>query len=207
MNTAKDWLEHCAEQMGRADLHFGHGTDNAYDEAAWMLLHILSAPLDGSFDDWGNNLSEAQQTALLKLLESRIKDRVPLAYLTGVARFCGLDFEVNSDVLVPRSPIAELIANRFEPWLRLPSGGAGKVLDMCTGGGCIAVAMAVHMPELSVDAVDISASALKVAQRNIDRHAVTEHVTLWQSDLFASLDTQRYDLIVSNPPYVSARVF
>lgn len=207
MNTAEDWLKHCAAQMERAGLHFGHGTDNAYDEAAWMVLHILAAPLDGSFGDWNKVLSQTQQSSLQKLLESRIKNRLPLAYLTGSARFCGLDFEVNTDVLVPRSPIAELIVNGFEPWLQLQAGRQGRVLDMCTGGACIAVAMAVYMPALTVDAVDISARALKVAQRNIDRHAVTEQVKLRQSDLFSSLDRRNYDLIVSNPPYVSADVF
>lgn len=207
MNTAKDWLEHCAAKMESAGLHFGHGTDNAIDEAAWMLLHVLSAPLDGSFDDWGTRLNEEQQALLGNLLNERISSRMPLAYLTGTARFCGLDFEVNEEVLVPRSPIAELIANGFYPWLQPPQGDEGRALDMCTGGGCIAIAMAVYLPDLKVDAVDISESALKVAQRNIDRHEVGDRVKLWQSDLFEGLKDQSFDLIVSNPPYVSADVF
>lgn len=207
MNTAEDFLEYCAAEMDRAGLHFGHGTDNAHDEAAWMLLHVLSAPLDGSFNDWDMVLGKQQQTSLSELLRRRVNERLPLAYLTGTARFCGLGFEVNKDVLVPRSPIAELIANGFEPWLQLEPGHKGRALDMCTGGGCIAIAMAVYLPELWVDAVDISPAALQVANRNIDRHAVAERVKLWQSDLFSALKNQRYNLIVSNPPYVSADVF
>jgi len=212
MNTAKDGLEYCAAEMDRAGLHFGHGTDNAYDEAAWMLLHVLSAPLDGSFDDWDVVLSQAQQASLAGLLERRIKERLPLAYLTGTAMFCGLDFEVSKNVLVPRSPIAELIVSGFEPWLQPDPESKGRVMDMCTGGGCIAIAMAVYMPELQVDAVDISYAALEVAARNVSRHGVAERVSLLESDLFSTIagrqiDARQYDLIVSNPPYVSAQVF
>lgn len=205
MQTAENWLEYCASEMTRAGLFFGHGTDNAHDEAAWMLLHVLGAPLDGSFEQWDILLSDVQQKNLEQLLARRINERCPLAYLTGEARFCGLGFSVTPDVLIPRSPLAELIPERFSPWLDLSEGG--KVLDMCTGGACIAIAIAVHMPESTVDAVDISAAALGVAARNIERHAVTERVRLVQSDLFSALGDERYDLIVSNPPYVSADVF
>ena len=205
MRTAEDWLDHCAGEMKQAGLFFGHGTDNANDEAAWMLLHILNAPMDGSFVNWGVELTRDQQEQLKILLACRIDERVPLAYLTGEARFCGLDFIVDSRVLVPRSPLAELIPERFSPWLKLPTGG--KVLDMCTGGGCIAIAMAVYMPECDVDAVDLSLEALKVASQNIERHGVAECVNLIHSDLFSAVETGAYDLIVSNPPYVSTAVF
>jgi ribosomal protein L3 glutamine methyltransferase len=205
MQTAENWLEYCAGEMTRAGLFFGHGTDNAHDEAAWMLLHVLGAPLDGSFEQWDTLLSDTQQKNLEQLLARRINERCPLAYLTGEARFCGLGFSVTPDVLIPRSPLAELISEQFSPWLDLSDGG--KVLDMCTGGACIAIAIAVYMPESTVDAVDISDAALGVAARNIERHAVTERVRLVQSDLFSDLGEKRYDLIVSNPPYVSADVF
>ena len=205
MRTAEDWLLHCAGEMNQAGLFFGHGTDNANDEAAWMLLHILEAPMDGSFVNWGVELSRDQQEQLKILLARRIDERVPLAYLTGEARFCGLDFIVNPQVLVPRSPLAELIPGRFSPWLQLQAGG--KVLDMCTGGGCIAVAMAVYLPDCEVDAVDVSEEALQVASQNIKRHGVGERVNLIHSDLFSAVDTGAYDLIVSNPPYVSTAVF
>jgi ribosomal protein L3 glutamine methyltransferase len=205
MKTAENWLEYCADEMTRAGVFFGHGTDNAHDEAAWMLLHVLGAPLDGSFVKWDALLNETQQNNLKQLLSRRIDKRLPLAYLTGEAYFCGLDFFVNPDVLIPRSPLAELIPGQFSPWLKL--GEKGRVLDMCTGGGCIAIAMAVHMPACTVDAVDFSESALKVAAQNIERHAMNDRVKLIQSDLFSALNDPRYDLIVSNPPYVAADVF
>jgi ribosomal protein L3 glutamine methyltransferase len=205
MQTAESWLEYCAGEMKRAGLFFGHGTNNATDEAAWMLLHVLNAPLDGSFDNWNIVLNETQEVELQKLLKRRIVERCPLAYLTGEARFCGLDFIVSPKVLIPRSPVAELIVEQFSPWLKLPDGG--RILDMCTGGGCIAIAMAVYMPECKVDAVDISSDALEIAALNIQRHAVGERVRLVKSDLFTELDHANYDLIVSNPPYVSADVF
>jgi len=205
MQTAENWLEYCAGEMEQAGLFFGHGTDNAHDEAAWMLLHVLGAPLDGSFEHWDVQLSQDQEKALERLLSRRINERCPLAYLTGEARFCGLGFIVNPQVLIPRSPLAELILEQFSPWLDLSEGSA--TLDMCTGGACIAIAMAVYMPACSVDAVDISLGALEVAARNVERHAVGDRVSLVQSDLFSELGDSRYDLIVSNPPYVSTAVF
>jgi len=205
METARNWLEYCAGEMKRAGLFFGHGTDNEYDEAAWMLLHVLGQPLDGSFDDWDVLLGEAQQQRLEALLRRRIEKRLPLAYLTGKARFCGLDFKVTPEVLIPRSPIAELIVEQFSPWLDVHEGC--RALDMCTGGGCIAIAMAVYMPQCSVDAVDISTAALEITAENIERHGVSDRVRPIQSNLFAALDKIEYDLIVSNPPYVSASVF
>jgi len=205
MQTAENWLEYCASEMARAGLFFGHGTDNAHDEAAWMVLHVLGAPLDGSFEQWDTQLNEAQGNDLESLLARRINERCPLAYLTGEARFCDLDFIVNPDVLIPRSPLAEMIQEQFSPWVDLNEGD--RVLDMCTGGACIAIAMARHMPGIEVDGVDISAAALDVARQNIDRHAVAGQVSLIQSDLFSELADTRYDLIVSNPPYVSVDVF
>ena len=209
MKTAAAWLEHCAAEMDRAGLFFGHGTDNAHDEAAWLVLHVLGAPLDGSFANWDVVLTTDQQKSVGRLLKRRIDERCPLAYLTGIARFCDLEFAVTADVLVPRSPLAELVTAQFSPWLNIgqDSNGEGRVLDMCTGSGCIATAMAVYMPDVVVDAVDISAAALEIASVNMQEHHVAERCNLIQSDLFASLDKARYDLIVSNPPYVSAAVF
>jgi len=205
MQTAENWLEYCASEMKRAGLFFGHGTDNAHDEAAWMLLHVLGAPLDGSYSDWDVLLDENQVGALKQLLARRINERCPLAHLTGRARFCGLEFIVSPQVLIPRSPLAELIADQFSPWLNLHDGG--RVLDMCTGGACIAIAMAVWMPGCTVDAVDISEEALDIATTNIALHDVGDRVSLIPSDLFTALDETDYDLIVSNPPYVSKAVF
>ena len=205
MQTAENWLDFCAGEMKRAGLFFGHGTDNAHDEAAWMLLHILDAPLDGSFTRWDATLNRAQTEALERLLTRRITERCPLAYLTGKARFCGLEFVVNPQVLVPRSPLAELIREQFSPWVNVHGGG--RVLDMCTGGGCIAIAMAVWMPECTIDAVDNSKEALDIASENIQLHKVGNRVNLILSDLFTAVDESAYDLIVSNPPYVSRAVF
>ncbi len=205
MQTAVNWLEYCASEMTRAGVFFGHGTDNAHDEAAWMVLHVLGARLDGSFSDWDTPLSDLQQKKLEHILSRRINERCPLAYLTGHARFCDLDFIVSPDVLVPRSPLAELIAGKFSPWLAPMK--SPRVLDMCTGGGCIAIAIARHLPGCLVDAVDNSPAALKVAAQNVELHDVGSRVRLFQSDLFSALDANRYDLIVSNPPYVSSAVF
>jgi len=189
--------------MTRAGVAFGHGTDNARDEAAWMLLHAIDAPLDGSFQHWGQVLDAAQQSRLERLLRRRVEERLPLAYLTGKTLFCGLEIIVTPDVLVPRSPMAELITEGFSPWLGGQAQG-GLALDMCTGSGCIAVALAAHLPFARVDAVDISAPALAVAARNVALHGLEERVRLVRSDLFDDLPPARYDLIVSNPPYVPA---
>jgi ribosomal protein L3 glutamine methyltransferase len=209
MKTTAEWIGFCSDEMDRAGLFFGHGTDNAQDEAAWLVLHVLGAPLDGSFSDWDYQLEDDQKDSVRALLHRRINERVPLAYLTGMARFCGLGFAVTPDVLVPRSPLAELILGRFSPWLNISTGsnGRGRALDMCTGGGCIATAMAVYMPDFEVDAVDISAVALKIAAANVEKYDMTGVMRLVQSDLFTGLGGNRYDLIVSNPPYVSAATF
>ena len=198
MNVAQ-WTEWVNKKLLGADLHFGHGTDNALDEAAWLVLHAISARLDGSFDDCGRELDEHEEQQLRELLDARITQKLPLAYLTGSARFAGLEFESGRAALVPRSPIAELVLDRFQPWV--PSS-AGRVLDMCTGSGCIAIAIARYLPWTRVDAVDISKEALEIAARNVARHGVGERVNLIESDLFHSLPACHYDLIVANPPYV-----
>ena len=199
MNVAQ-WTEWVSRKLDNADLHFGHGTDNARDEAAWLVLHAISARLDGSFDDWGRELEGQEENQLRELLDARITQKLPLAYLTGTAHFAGLEFESGPAALVPRSPIAELILERFQPWI--DPANAGRVLDMCTGSGCIAIAIARYLPGTRVDAVDISKEALEIAARNVSRHGVGDRVSLVESDLFHSLPACRYDLIVANPPYV-----
>jgi len=198
--TIADWIDRIAGQFGAAGLHYGHGTDNARDEAAWLVLHVLNAPLDGSFDDWGRVVGDAQGAEIERLAAARCRQSVPLAYLLGTARFAGLEFVVSPDVLVPRSPIAELILDGFQPWL--DPGADLRVLDMCTGCGCIAIATARHLPGASVDAVDISSAALEIAALNARRHGVEERVRLLRSDLFEQVPPCAYDLIVANPPYV-----
>jgi ribosomal protein L3 glutamine methyltransferase len=198
--NVRQWTEWVDRKLDGADLHFGHGTDNARDEAAWLVLHAISARLDGSFDDWGRELDELEENQLRELLDARITQKLPLAYLTGIAHFAGLEFESGRAALVPRSPIAELVLDRFQPWI--DSASASQVLDMCTGSGCIAIAIALYLPWTRVDAVDISREALEIAARNVSRHAVEDRVNLIESDLFHSLPACRYDLIVANPPYV-----
>jgi ribosomal protein L3 glutamine methyltransferase len=198
--TIAEWIERVAERLAGAGLHFGHGTDNALDEAAWLVLHVLEQPLDGSFDGWDMKVDEQGAMAIENLAGLRCSSGKPLAYLTGTAYFAGLPFEVNESVLVPRSPFAELILEGFRPWL--DSAKAKRVLDMCTGSGCIAIATAVHLSQLQVDAVDISREALQIAARNARRHGVAGRLEWIESDLFQSLPECRYDLIMANPPYV-----
>lgn len=200
--TVAQWVTWVQQRFEDAGLSFSHGTDNAADEAAWLVLHVLEAPLDGSFEDWGRDLTSSQAQRVRHLAEKRCELKKPLAYLLGEAWFAGLSFEVDENVLVPRSPIAELILDGFQPWLEF--SGQMRLLDMCTGSGCIAIAMAKHFQDVHVDAVDISTHALQVAKRNVIRHAVEDSVNLLESDLFSKVPTCEYDLIVSNPPYVSA---
>jgi ribosomal protein L3 glutamine methyltransferase len=199
MNIA-EWIERVTRQLDDAPLFFGHGTDNARDEAAWLVLHAVGAPLDGSFSNWGKEVDSGAETEIERLTSARRKSRQPLAYLLGTAWFAGLEFSVNPDVLVPRSPIAELILDGYRPWVN--PDRVNRMLDMCTGSGCIAIASALQLPRAHVDAVDVSAKALDVAAQNVKRHGLGERVTLLQSDLFRSIDSQKYDLIVANPPYV-----
>ena len=200
--TLAQWIDHVAAQFAAADLHYGHGTDNEQDEAAWLVLHAAGATLDGSFDDWGRLADEATIKKIEELSRLRCETGKPLAYLTGTAFFAGLAFEVNEDVLVPRSPLAELILNGFRPWAK--PGALQRVLDMCTGSGCIGIAAAVYTPGLRVDLADISPAALEVARRNVQRHGVGDRVSLFESDLFASIPPVAYDLVLANPPYVPA---
>ncbi len=195
------WIAHTQQQFSKADLHYGHGTDNASDEAVWLVLQATGHVLDGSFDQWQQEVNSSQAEIITDLIRRRSGSKQPLAYLLGSAWFAGLEFEVNEQVLVPRSPIAELLAEQYSPWLN-PSE-VRRVLDLCTGSACIAVATAVYMPDVQVDASDISSAALELAQRNVVRHAVAGRVRLIQSDLFAGLQGLRYDLIVTNPPYLA----
>ena len=199
--NVKQWIQCAERRLESAQLHYGHGTDNAHDEAAWLVLHAVGAVPDGTFQGWDMELTRAQEERVQAQLNARIESRQPLAYILGTAWFAGLEFEVSPAVLVPRSPIAELVREQFLPWIDAPA--ARTALDLCTGSGCIAIAMAVHMPWLSVDASDISRAALAVARRNIRKHGVESRVRLVASDLFAGLAGKTYDLIVTNPPYVS----
>ncbi len=201
LRTVGDVVRYGASRFARAGLHFGHGTDNAGDEAHALVMQVLSLPFAVPDYVYNAALTEAERRRLAQCIERRANGREPLPYITGRAYFCGLEFAVDRRVLIPRSPIAELIEARFDPYAALPEGA--RVLDMCTGGGCIAIATAVWHDDVVVDAVDIDAGALEVAADNVARHGVADRVNLIQSDGFANVPGDRhYDLIVANPPYV-----
>ena len=197
-------IEQGANRLRRARVFFGHGTDNAWDESAALVLHALGlSHADPSA--YARRVGLQAQQRVRSLVTRRIEERIPAVYLTGETWFAGLPFYVDPRVLIPRSPIAELIERRFSPWL--DARRIGRVLDVGTGSGCIAIACAKALPWASVDAVDISAEALEVAARNVRRHRLGRRVHLVRSDHFVALGARRYDLIVSNPPYVGAREF
>ncbi len=199
LHTICDFIRYATSQFNQAKLSFTHGFDSALDEATFLVLHSLHLP-----HDMPPAYAQARLTSAEKeLLTSRIARRLarePIAYITGCAWFCGLPFDVTPDVLIPRSPIAELIEQRFAPWL---DNEPKRILDLCTGSGCIAIAMARHFEHANIDGADISTSALKIAHQNALKHGVDGQIEWIASDLFDALGKRKYDLIVSNPPYVS----
>ncbi|AQZ95944.1 50S ribosomal protein L3 N(5)-glutamine methyltransferase [Halopseudomonas phragmitis] len=201
LTRIKDLVRWGVSRFHQAGLYFGHGTDNAWDEARLLVLHALHLPWETTAEYSDCQVTDEERETVLALLHQRIDLRIPAAYLTGQARFAGLDFLVDERVLVPRSPIAELIERRFSPWLeREPQ----QILDLCCGSGCIGIACAYAFPEAEVLLADLSADALAVAEANIDLHQLAERVEARWSDGFDGMPGERFDLIVSNPPYVDA---
>lgn len=201
--TVRDFVRYGMSLFNEASIHSGHGIADPADEAAYLVLHALHLPPQTHEAYFGTRLTKSERRRVAGLLRRRVSERRPAAYLTGEAWFAGLPFHVDERVLIPRSPIAELIEEGFAPWI--DPARVNRVLDLCTGSGCIAVACAFAFPEARVDGSDISPEALAVAAGNLRRHGVEELVDLVQSDLFAALAGRRYDIIVSNPPYVDAR--
>jgi len=203
LSTIQDFIRWGASRFNAEGLFFGHGTDNAIDEATSLVLYALHLPPDLPAIYRECRLTWPEREAVTELLERRIGERKPAAYLTNRAWFAGLELYVNEDVLVPRSPLAELVEAGFDPWLDPES--VGRVLDLCTGSGCIGIAAAFYLPDAEVDLADISRPALEVAAKNVAAHGLEDRVRILESDLFEGLGEQRYDVIVSNPPYVGSQ--
>ncbi len=202
LKTLRDLLRWAVSQLNRDTLSFGHGNDNAWDEAVYLLLHSLNLPLDQLEPFLDARLLPEERERYVQLISRRVNEQCPAAYLTGEAWLQGHRFYVSTDTIVPRSPIAELLLDQFQPWIAEPDE-LEHILDMCTGSGCLAILSALYFPSAQVDAVDLSEAALKVAQRNVHEYGLEERLTLHKSDLFDQLPTQQYDLIVCNPPYVN----
>ncbi|MFV0449368.1 MAG: 50S ribosomal protein L3 N(5)-glutamine methyltransferase [Vibrio sp.] len=199
LHTLQDMIRWTVSRFNAANLFYGHGTDNAWDEAVQLVLPTLYLPIDVPPHALNSRLTSSERLRVVERVIARIKERTPTAYLTNKAWFCGLEFFVDERVLVPRSPIGELIQAQFSPWLvEEPT----RIMDLCTGSGCIAVACAYAFPEAEVDAIDISTDALAVAEQNIQDHGLEQQVFPIRSDLFRDLPESQYDIIVTNPPYV-----
>jgi ribosomal protein L3 glutamine methyltransferase len=201
--TLRDLLRHAVTRFNRAELFFGHGSSDAHDEAAFLLLSALKLPLDRLDPYLDARLLPEEIDALLKIIDRRANERVPAAYIAKEAWLAGYRFYVDERVIVPRSFIAELIPEHFAPWVADPEA-VTDILELCTGSGCLAILMADAFESAQIDAVDISADALEVARRNVDDYGLADRVSLVESDLYAALPEKTYDLIVTNPPYVNA---
>jgi ribosomal protein L3 glutamine methyltransferase len=193
-------IERCARALRRARVYFGHGTADARDEAAELVFYAARLAHSQGSRAYGRALTPHVVERIDEMLHRRIAERIPLPYLTHRAFFAGLELYVDERVLVPRSPIAELVLQRFQPWI--DPGCVRRILDLCTGSGAIALACAKAFPRARVDAVDISAAALQVCRRNVRRLGLEKRVNVLRSDYFSAVSGRRYDIIVSNPPYV-----
>jgi ribosomal protein L3 glutamine methyltransferase len=198
--SVRDYIFWAERRFNQARLYYGHGTDNARDEAVWLVTTALHIPFDGLDAQAGRLLDATEQTTIRDLVEVRVRTRKPLAYLLHEAWFAGLKFYVDERVIVPRSLIGDFIHEQFQPWI--DPARVQHVLDLCTGSGCIAIAAAHAFPQAQVDGAELSADALAVARINVEQHGLGARVQLVQSDLFANLAGRRYDLILTNPPYV-----
>ena len=200
--TIRDFIRWGTSEFYRHNLSYGHGFTTALDEARYLTLHTLALPIDWPDTYLDSKLTDQEREQVVEILKQRITTRQPSAYITHESWFCGLKFYVDERVLVPRSPIAELISNQFEPWVNGHS--VNRILDLCSGSGCIAIACQYAFQEAEVCASDISAQALEVAAINRHDHDLDDYLTLYQSDLFNEIPPQQFDIIVSNPPYVDA---
>ncbi|WP_026641163.1 50S ribosomal protein L3 N(5)-glutamine methyltransferase [Bordetella petrii] len=202
LQTLRDLIRYGVSRLREAGVALGHGSDNAWDEAVYLVLHALHLPLDTLDPFIDARVLPDERARVLDLLERRVTGRMPAAYLTQEAWLCGHRFYVDPRVIVPRSPIAELLEQGLAPWVE--PDAVGTALDMCTGSGCLAILAALAFPDAHVDAVDVSADALEVARRNVDDYGLQDRLTLYRSNLFDELPQRAYDVIVCNPPYVNS---
>ena len=201
--TVRDWLRFAVSRFNEAQLFFGHGSDNAFDEAAYLILHTLHLPLDRLEPFLDASLTHGESEEVQATIERRVRERIPAAYLTHETWLGAHRFYVDERVIVPRSFIAELLPEQLAPWVEKPDE-VTRALDLCTGSGCLAILAALAFPNADVDAVDLSKDALDVAAKNVADYGLADRIELIESDLFAALDGRSYDVILSNPPYVNA---
>ncbi|WP_445656863.1 50S ribosomal protein L3 N(5)-glutamine methyltransferase [Achromobacter sp. NCFB-sbj8-Ac1-l] len=201
--TLRDLIRYGVSRLNAAEVALGHGSDNAWDEAVYLVLHALHLPLDTLEPFLDARVLTEERSRVLDLIDRRVTERVPAAYLTNEAWLRGHRFYVDKRVIVPRSPIAELLDEGLSPWVQ-DAQAVDNVLDMCTGSGCLAILSAMAFPYAHVDAVDVSSDALEVARRNVDDYGLADRLELHQSNLFDSLPERQYDVIVCNPPYVNS---
>jgi ribosomal protein L3 glutamine methyltransferase len=202
--TVRDWLRYAVSRFNAAGLFFGHGSSNAFDEAAYLILHTLHLPLDRLDPFLDASLLPEEAVQIERMLDRRVNERLPAPYLTHEAWLQGYRFYVDERVIVPRSFLAPMILEQLQPWLIEPES-VFHALDLCTGSGCLAILLAGAFPDAEVDAVDLSSDALEVARKNVADYGMQAQITLHQGDLFAALAGRTYDLIISNPPYVNAK--
>ena len=203
LTTVRDLLRFAVSRFNEAGVFFGHGSENAWDEAVYLVLHTLHLPIDNLTPFIDARLTAEERGQVLGVIERRIKERLPAAYLTNEAWLGDYRFYVDQRVIVPRSHIAELLREQLGPWIDDP-WAVGRVLDLCTGSGCLAILAAHAFPEAGIDALDLSPDALAVARRNVADYALENRIELIESDAFAGIAGRTYDVIISNPPYVNA---
>ena len=202
LHTVRDWVRFYVSEMRRGQVYFGHGSSNAFDEAIYMVQSALSLPIGDIGPFWDARVTSHETNRLTRFITQRVVDRKPASYITGEAWLQGHSFKVDERVIIPRSFIAELLADQLTPWVNAPEMPF-DILDMCTGSGCLAILAAYMFENAQVDAVDLSAEALKVARENIQLHDMKQRVHAIESDLFSNLDGKQYDFILTNPPYVN----
>ena len=203
LQTIRDWLRYAVSQFEASDIFYGHGTDNAYDEAVWLIMSALHLPMDTLNNFLDARLTASERSKLASFIDQRITQHTPTAYLLKEAWLQGLKFYVDERVLIPRSFIAELLNTDLSPWVEFPEM-IESAADICTGSGCLGVLLASVFPNAAVDVIDISQDAIDVANINIANYGLDAQVTAIKSDMFNALTGKKYDIIISNPPYVDA---